>query len=101
LGKIINNSKFIENNKTNPTWKSVSAYLDLRKAIAGELASRPVKSIEAKANADIKMIFDLTVNKLKQDDKLGFAYVYDRFLSQDLVYDKYLTPRVIATKEKK
>jgi hypothetical protein len=101
LGKIMNDSKFIENNKKNPTWKSVSAYLDLRKAIAAELASRPVKSIEAKANADIKMIFDLTVNKLKQDDKLGFAYVYDRFLSQDLIYDKYLTPRVIATKEKK
>ena len=34
------------------------------------------------------------VNKLKQDDKLGFAYLYDRFLSQDLVTDKYLAPKV-------
>ena len=51
------------------------------------------KYIDAKANMDLRMIYDGTVNKLKQDDKLGFAYVYDRFLSQDLVYDKYLTPK--------
>ena len=93
LGKILTDKKFIEANKNNPTWKSVSAYLDVRKAIATELAKRDVRSIGAKANMDLKMIYDGTVNKLKQDDKLGFAYVYDRFLSQDLVYDKYLTPR--------
>ena len=93
LGAILTDKKFIESNKNNPTWKSVSAYLDLRKAIAAELASRKVKSITAKANIDVKFIYDGTVNKLKQDDKLGFAYVYDRFLSQDLVYDKYLTPK--------
>jgi hypothetical protein len=93
LGKILNDKKFIEVNKNNSTWKSVSAYLDLRKAIAAELVKRDVRSIDAKANMDLRMIYDGTVNKLKQDDKLGFAYVYDRFLSQDLVYDKYLTPR--------
>lgn len=93
LGAILTDKKFIENNKNNATWKSVSAYLDLRKAVAAELASRKVKSITAKANTDLKFIYDGTVNKLKQDDKLGFAYVYDRFLSQDLVYDKYLTPK--------
>jgi hypothetical protein len=93
LGKILSDEKFIKTNKNNPTWKSVSAYLDLRKAIASELSKRDVKSIGAKANMDLRMIYDGTVNKLKQDDKLGFAYVYDRFLSQDLVYDKYLTPR--------
>jgi hypothetical protein len=93
LGAILSDKKFIAANKNNPTWKSVSAYLDLRKAVSAELASRKVKSINAKANIDIKFIYDGTVNKLKQDDKLGFAYVYDRFLSQDLVYDKYLTPK--------
>jgi hypothetical protein len=93
LGKILTDKKFIEVNKNNSTWKSVSAYLDLRKAVAQELVGREVKSINAKANMDLKMIYDGTVNKLKQDDKLGFAYVYDRFLSQDLVYDKYLTPK--------
>ena len=93
LGTILTNEKFVKANKNNPTWKSVSAYLDLRKAIAADLASRKVKSIDAKANADLRFIYDGTVNKLKQDDKLGFAYVYDRFLSQDLVYDKYLTPK--------
>jgi hypothetical protein len=89
----LSDEKFVATNKNNPTWKSVSAYLDLRKAIASELSKRDVKSIGAKANMDLRMIYDGTVNKLKQDDKLGFAYVYDRFLSQDLVYDKYLTPR--------
>ena len=93
LGKILGDKKFIETNRDNSTWKSVSAYLDLRKAVAAELSKREVKSIGAKANMDLRMIYDGTVNKLKQDDKLGFAYVYDRFLSQDLVYDKYLTPR--------
>jgi hypothetical protein len=93
LGKILTDKKFIEVNKNNSTWKSVSAYLDLRKAVAAELVKRDVRSIDAKANMDLRMIYDGTVNKLKQDDKLGFAYVYDRFLSQDLVYDKYLTPR--------
>jgi hypothetical protein len=93
LGRILTDKKFIEANKNNSTWKSVSAYLDLRKAIAQELSGRKVKSINAKANTDLRFIYDGTVNKLKQDDKLGFAYVYDRFLSQDLVYDKYLTPK--------
>jgi hypothetical protein len=93
LGKILTDKKFIEANKDNPTWKSVSAYLDFRKALAQELSGRKVKSINAKANTDLRFIYDGIVNKLKQDDKLGFAYVYDRFLSQDLVYDKYLTPK--------
>jgi hypothetical protein len=93
LGKILTDKKFIEANKDNPTWKSVSAYLDFRKSLAQELSSRKVKSINAKANTDLRFIYDGIVNKLKQDDKLGFAYVYDRFLSQDLVYDKYLTPK--------
>jgi 5'-deoxynucleotidase YfbR-like HD superfamily hydrolase len=95
LGTILNNADFMEKNKNNTTWKSVSAYLDLRKAIAKELLSREAKSIEAKSNVDIKFIYDGMVNKLKQDDKLGFAYLYDRFLSQDLVYDKYLTPKEV------
>ena len=93
LGKIFSDKKFMEENKNNPTWKSVSAYLDFRKALAQELAGRKVKSITAKANTDLKFLYDGFVNKLKQDDKLGFAYIYDRFLSQDLVYDKYLTPK--------
>ena len=98
LGKILDNKKFMQANKNNPTWKSVSAYMDFRKVIAAELASRPQHSLEAKSNLDLKLVYDGTVQKLKQDDKLGFAYIYDRFLSQDLAYDKYLTP-VTPTKE--
>jgi hypothetical protein len=95
LGKIINDESFMKKNGNdkNTTWKSVSVYLDLRKQVAAQLASREVKSIDAKANADMRYIYDQVVSKLKNDDKLGFAYLYDRFLSQDLVYDKYLTPK--------
>ena len=96
LSKILDNEKFMENNKDSATWKSVSAYLDIRKAVAKELLKREVKSIDAKANVDLKFIYDGMVNKLKQDDKLGFSYLYDRFLSQDLVTDKYLTPKAAA-----
>ena len=94
LSTILQDETYMKNNKNSPTWKSVSAYLDIRKAIAQNLLSRDVKSIEAKANADLKFIYDGMVNKLKQDDKLGFAYLYDRFLSQDLIVDRYLTPKV-------
>ncbi len=93
LGKILSDEKFIKDNKNNTTWKSVSAYLDVRKAIAAELNTREARSIDAKSNIDLRLIYDGTVKKLKDDDKLGFAYLYDRFLSQDLVNDKYLTPK--------
>ncbi len=88
LSKIINDEDFMtkSGNGKKVVWKSVSAYLQIRKAIAEELVKRDVKSIDAKANIDLKYIYDATVNKLKNDDKLGFAYLYDRFLSQDLVY---------------
>jgi hypothetical protein len=95
LGKILEDPEFLENNRNNTTWKSVNQYLKLRKVIAQELLLREVKSIEAKANIDMKIIYDGVVNKLKQDDKLGFAYVYDRFLSQDLIVDKQLTAKEI------
>ena len=94
LSKVLQDETFMKDNKNSPTWKSVSAYLDIRKAIAKELTKRDVRSIDAKANVDLKFIYDGMVNKLKQDDKLGFAYLYDRFLSQDLVTDKYLAPKV-------
>lgn len=93
FAKILENEKFMKSNKKNPTWKSVSAYMDLRRVIAQELLTRSAKSIDAKSNADVRLMYDTMVNKLKEDDKLGFAYIYDRFLSQDLVYDKYLTPK--------
>lgn len=93
LGKILTNPEFVKNNRNNTTWKSVEQYLKLRKVIAQELLLREAKSIEAKSNRDLKMVFDVVVNKLKDDDKLGFTYVYDRFLSQDLVVDKQLTAK--------
>ena len=93
LGTILNDPNFIKDNRNNTTWKSISTYLNLRNKIATELVKRDVRSIDAKANKDLRYIYDAVVNKLKSDDKLGFSYVYDRFLSQDLVFDKYLTPK--------
>lgn len=93
LGKILSDPEFVENNKNNTTWKSIDRYLEFRKILAKELLSREAKSITAKSNADLKIIYDGFVNKLKQDDKLGFSYVYERFLSQDLVVDKQLTSK--------
>jgi hypothetical protein len=101
LSTIFDNKKFVEQNATNPTWKSIKAYLEFRKIMVEELKLRDVKSIEAKANQDLKVFYDVMVKKLKDDDKMGFAYVYDRFLSQDLIYDKYLTPKAVVSKEKK
>jgi hypothetical protein len=95
LSKILSDPTFLENNKNNTTWKSVDRYLEFRKVVAKELLTREAQSIEAKSNADLKVIFDSFVNKLKEDDKLGFAYIHDRFLSQDLVRDKQLTPREV------
>lgn len=93
LGAIINNKKFWDENKNKPMWKSADIYLQLRQAIASDLAKRPAKSIDAKGNRDIRIFYDAMVKKLKSDDPTGFAYLYDRFLSQDLIYDKYLTPK--------
>ena len=92
LSKILDNKKFMEDNKNSATWKSVSVYFDIRKAMANELMKRKVKSINAKANIDLRYGYDAIVSKLKKDDPVGFAYLYDRFLSQDLIIDRYLTP---------
>jgi hypothetical protein len=93
LGKIMD-SKFIDDHKNNPMWKSVSTYLDVRQAFAKELEQRQAKSIDAKSNTDLRYAYDAVVAKLKKDDPIGFSYLYDRFLSQDLIVDKYLTPVV-------
>ena len=93
LNAILNDKKFMEDHKNSSTWKSIGVYFDFRKAIAAELTLRPVKSIDAKENKDLKTLYDAVVAKLENDDKLGFKPLYERFLSQDLVSDKYLTPK--------
>jgi hypothetical protein len=82
-------------NGKNVTWKSVGIYFDFRKAIAAELMARPVHSIDAKTNTDLRLLYDGVVEKLKTDDPIGFSPLYDRFLTQDLVADKYLTPKAV------
>lgn len=85
---ILNDKKFMEANGNNPTWKSVALYLQLREQVADQLAQRKVKSLGAKANIRLAQAFDAAVGQLKQQD-IGFSDLYDRFLSNDLVYDKF------------
>ena len=90
LDDILNNEKFMKANADNPTWKSIAAYLALREQVANELENRRVKGLRAKANIELANAFDAAVGKLKQED-IGFSDIYDRFLSNDPVYDKYIS----------
>jgi hypothetical protein len=87
--KIINNDKFMADNAQDPTWKSVALYLKVRDSLAATLRNRPSNNIDAAENADVRGILDYYVTQLKTGD-IEFATIYDRFLSQDKVYDKYL-----------
>ena len=90
LNKILEDDKFMSRNIDNPTWKSIATYLKFRDVFATKLAERQSSSLDAKSNTDLKLAYDVFIQKLKQDD-LGFADVYDRFLSQDKLYYKAIT----------
>jgi hypothetical protein len=87
--KILANDKFMSDNGNDPTWKSLALYMKVRDSISDTLAGRTSKNINAKENADILMTLDYYVNQLKAGD-IEFANIYDRFLSQDIIYDRYL-----------
>jgi hypothetical protein len=89
LKKTIADTKFMEDNKNNPTWKSVVVYMKIRDMLALRLGARESANIDAKSNSDIRFLYDVIVKKLKSDD-IGFSDMYDRYLSQDTVYNKYL-----------
>jgi hypothetical protein len=93
LSKILNDPTYMKDNKDSATIKSINVYFDIRKKYAKELLNRDAKSIDAKSNIDVRIAYDAIVNKLKSDDPIGFGPFYDRFLSQDLIIDKYLTPK--------
>ena len=90
LTAIVSNDKFMSDpkNKDNPTWKSVLAYLSARKMMQDALAQRPSKSMSANTNSDLQFMWDSVVFTLKSED-IGFSNLYDRFLSQDPVWDKF------------
>ena len=95
LNKIVNDPKFLKGNtdaqgNLNKTWASVATYLQIRQQLSNELASRPVKTMSAKANADVNAVYELAVKKLKEGN-IGFGDIYDRYLSQDQVYYKNIS----------
>ena len=89
LRKIVSNSKFMADNGSDPTWKSMSLYLEVRDAIAARLGGRAVKNIDAQENTDLRLMLDYYVNELKTGD-VEFADIFERYLSQDKIYDKYI-----------
>ena len=96
LGTILSDKKFLDAHGEDPIWKSASIYLQARQSLAQELAARKAAggagSIDAVANQDLNIVYKTIVNKLtKQDD--GFKQMYTRLLQNDLIYDKYLTPK--------
>jgi len=89
LRRIVDNEKFMSDNAEDPTWKSVALYLKIRDEFAAKLKGRAIQSIDAKANADLRLMFDFYVSQLKRGD-VEFADIYDRYLSRDMIFDKYL-----------
>jgi hypothetical protein len=87
--KIISDDTFMKDNGDDPTWKSVTLYMKIRDSVSAALSGRASGNIDAKQNQDLRLVLDYYVNQLKAGD-LDFANIYDRFLSQDRVYDKYL-----------
>ena len=84
-----NNEQFWKDHQDSPTWKAVKTYLQVRNQLSNVLASRQSKSITAKANADVAGIYEAVVTALKKD--VQFGDIYDRYLSQDQVYYKYIS----------
>ena len=89
LRKIISNENFMKDNGSDPTWKSVALYIQARDSVASLLAGRASSNISSKANMDLRLMLDYYVTQLKNGDK-EFADIYERFLSQDAIYDKML-----------
>lgn len=86
----LNDKTFMKDHGNDPTWKSIKAFLDFRDLIAQGLSVRQTKSIDSKSNADLQALYSGVVMKLKTDD-IGFADIYDRYFSNDPVYDKVYT----------
>lgn len=86
-GKSPESQKFMADNRSNPTWRSVVAYLSARQMVQQQLQFRSSKSLAARENSDLQMLWDATVNRLIRED-IGFEDLYNRFLTQDMVWDK-------------
>lgn len=87
LTKVVTNDTFMRDNRNNTTWKSVAVYLATRQQVQELLQYRESKSLDAKSNVDLRMMWDDAVHRLTRGD-IGFEDLYNRFLTQDKVWDK-------------
>jgi hypothetical protein len=57
------------------------------------------KDINSPSNVVVRFYYDQKVSQLKNDD-IGFSDIYDRYFSNDPVYDKVFTPRMLREAKK-
>lgn len=87
---ILNNDKFMADHGNDPTWKSVSVYLDVRDKVDNVLKTRESNSLGAKSNEDLAGLLEMAAFQLKQQD-IGFSDIYDRYFAYDPGYDPILS----------
>lgn len=88
INTMLSDPKWVEDNGDRPVVKSLATYVDVRKAIARELATRKANglpsTLDAKANADLDGLWTQLVATLMQES-LEFSDFYNRFLQNDPV----------------
>jgi hypothetical protein len=88
INTMLTDPKWVEDNADRPVVKSLATYVDVRKAIARELATRKANglpsTLDAKANADLDGLWTQLVATLMQES-LEFSDFYNRFLQNDPV----------------
>jgi len=99
LNLALNNKKFMNDHGNDPTWKSISAFMNVRNEVAAALMNQENKDINSPSNVVVRFYYDQKVSQLKNDD-IGFSDIYDRYFSNDPVYDKVFTPRMLREAKK-
>jgi hypothetical protein len=88
INTMLSDPQWVQDNASRPVVKSIATYVDVRKAIARELATRKANglpsTLDAKANADLDGLWTQVVATLMQES-LEFSDFYNRFLQNDPV----------------
>lgn len=88
INTMLTDPQWVADNADRPVVKSLATYVDVRKAIARELATRKANglpsTLDAKANADLDGLWTQLVATLMQES-LEFSDFYNRFLQNDPV----------------
>jgi hypothetical protein len=80
MHEIVNDPRLSQ----RPDIEALKDYLGLRDAVTAILLTRKAKTLSASSNQDLKVMFDATVQAMK-DKSLAFSNLYNRWLSNDPV----------------